>query len=103
VDDMLIELIRESNEAIRELSAAIRGLPLQIKQQKVAQLARVNYYNTIPSGRRVHTKIEALGLTKTVIELLNDGLTYAQISNQLGNIVSKSAIQRFAIRYKPKH
>ncbi|MGE7225614.1 hypothetical protein [Paenibacillus sp. PDC88] len=102
MSEKLKQVLSETNELLRGLTAAVNGLANQIQHQHLKQPFIDRSYKLHPSGRRVHSKVEELGLTEKVVDLLNKDFTYVQISNQLGNQVSKSAIHRFAKRHKFK-
>lgn len=96
MQEKLIQEIRGLNDEVRELVILVNSLVFQIKQLNAAQTSDVRG----TSKRRTHPKVEELGLSETVIELFNKGLTYAEISDQLENQVSKATVGRFVKRYK---
>lgn len=100
MQNKLIHEVQGLNSAVKELTAAINVLIEQVRQLNEVKTPENRIYKMQPSGKRVHSKIESLGLAEKVIELLNKGQTYDQIANQLGNQVNRSAVGRFAKRYK---
>jgi hypothetical protein len=82
-------------------------LTLELSLLKPVADKRPRFATINHAGRRVHCKIERLGLVDLVIELFEKGTFYEDISREIksrtGHQVSRSAVHRFVKRYRAKN